>query len=109
MFGNKMSKVEKAVQKNKPEKLVELLSTKDDNVRLAAIDGLGKLKANEGSNPLINLLHDPSAEVRKHSALALGSIGEVHAKAHIAHALSVEKDAAAKAALQQALGQLKDY
>lgn len=109
MFGNKMHKVEKAIEKNKGDVLVGLLTDKDDSVRLAAIDGLGKTRSNEGTNSLINLLHDPSAEVRKHAASALAAIGDVHAKAHISHALSVEKDAGAKSAMQAALGQLKDY
>ena len=109
MFGNKMHKVEKAIEKNKGDVLVGLLTDKDEAVRLAAIDVLGKTRSNEGTNSLINLLHDPSAEVRKHAALALGAIGEAHAKAHINFACEKETDPAAKAAMQQAMNMLKNY
>ena len=109
MFGNKMHKVEKAIEKNKGDVLVGLLTDKDEAVRLAAIDGLGKVKSADGVNPLVNLLHDTSAEVRKHAALALGAIGEAHATAHINFACEKETDPAAKAAMQQAMNMLKNY
>ena len=109
MFGNKLGKVSKAIEKGKADVLVGLLQDKSEEVRLAAIDGLGKVKSADGVNPLVNLLHDTSAEVRKHAALALGAIGEAHAKAHINFACEKETDPAAKAAMQQAMNMLKNY
>lgn len=109
MFGNKMDKVTHAIEKGKPEKLLELIHAKDEAVRLAAIDGLGKLKSNDGVNPLVNLLHDPSAEVRKHAALALGAIGDAHSKAHVSFAMEKESDPKVKSAMSEALAKLKDY
>ena len=109
MFGNKLGKVEKAIAKNKTDKLVELMMDKDEAVRLAAIDGLGKLKAEDVVNPLITLLRDPSAQVRVHAAQALGSIGDPHSKAHIVHAAQAEKDDAVRAEMVRAEAQLKNY
>lgn len=109
MFGNKTAKVNKAIEKKKADVLVGLVHDRDESVRIAAIDGLGKIRSADGVNPLVNLLHDASAEVRKHAALALGAIGEVHAKAHINFACEKETDPSAKAAMQQAMNMLKDY
>jgi len=109
MFGNNLAKAEKAVAKNKPNVLIGLLSNKDEAVRIAAIDGLGKLKSNDGMNPLINLLHDPSANIRRHAALGLAAIGDGHAKAHISFAIEKESDASARDGMQQALLTLKNY
>lgn len=109
MFGNKHSKVAHALEKGKASALVDLTHDKDESVRIEAIDALGKLKSNDGVNPLTNLLHDPSGEVRKHAALALGEIGDAHSKAHVAFAAENEKDAGIKAAMHEALAKLKDY
>ena len=109
MFGNKLGKVEKAIEKRKLDKLAELMMDKDEAVRLAAIDGLGKLKAEDMVNPLITLLRDPSAQVRVHAAQALGSIGDPHSKAHIVHAAQAEKDEAVKAVMVRAEARLREY
>ena len=109
MFGNKTAKVNKAIEKKKADVLVGLVHDRDESVRIAAIDGLGKIRSADGVNPLVNLLHDASAEVRKHAALALGAIGEVHAKAHINFSCEKETDPSAKAAMQQAMNMMKDY
>ena len=42
MFGNKLGKIGKLIEKNNAEKLEALLKDKDMEVVLAAIDGLGK-------------------------------------------------------------------
>lgn len=109
MFGNKTAKINKAIEKGKVDVLIGLIHDKDESVRVAAIDGLGKVKSADGVNSLVNLLHDTSAEVRRHAALALGAIGEAHAKAHINFACEKETDPAAKAAMQQAMNMLKNY
>lgn len=109
MFGNKHSKVAHAIEKGKVSALVDLVHDKDESVRIEAIDGLGKLKSNDGVNPLTSLLHDPLGEVRKHAALALAEIGDAHSKAHVAFAADKEKDAGVKAAMVEALSKLKDY
>lgn len=109
MFGSKLKKVEKAIEKGKKDKLLEFILDKDETVRLAAIDGLAKLKAEDAVNPIITLLRDTSAPVRIHAAQALAAIGDPHSKAHIAHAVEAEKDEKVKEAMVHAQTLLKNY
>lgn len=109
MFGNKLSKIEKLIAKDKGLNLVKFLKDKDEAVRLAAIDGCGQLRVNDGSNDLINMLHESSAKIRAHAATALGLIGDNHAKAHIANAMTAETDAEVRKAMQDAVNKLRDF
>ena len=109
IFGNKASKIEKAVKKGVGTSVVKLIKDPDMTVRLAAIDCMGATRCHAASNDLINMLQDPDAKVRAHVAGALAGIGDVHAKAHIANASSVEKDPQTKAAMVKAIAQLKDF
>ncbi len=108
-FGNKQSKIEKAVNKGVGKSVVKLIKDPDMSVRLAAIDAMGATRCHDASNDLINMLQDPNAEVRAHVAGALAGIGDVHAKAHIANASAVEKDPKTKEAMVKAIAQLKDF
>jgi HEAT repeat protein len=109
IFGNKASKIEKAVKKGVGTSVVKLIKDPDMTVRLAAIDAMGATRCHAASNDLINMLQDPDAKVRAHVAGALAGIGDVHAKAHIANASSVEKDPDTKAAMIKAIAALKDF
>ena len=109
IFGNKASKIEKAVKKGVGTSVVKLIKDPDMSVRLAAIDCMGATRCHAASNDLINMLQDPNADVRAHVAGALAGIGDVHAKAHIANASSVEKDPDTKAAMIRAIAALKDF
>lgn len=109
IFGNKASKIEKAVKKGVGTSVVKLIKDPDMTVRLAAIDAMGATRCHAASNDLINMLQDPDAKVRAHVAGALAGIGDVHAKAHIANASSVEKDPDTKAAMIKAIASLKDF
>lgn len=109
IFGNKASKIEKAVKKGVGTSVVKLIKDPDMTVRLAAIDAMGATRCHAASNDLINMLQDPDATVRAHVAGALAGIGDVHAKAHIANASSVEKNPETKAAMIKAISQLKDF
>ena len=109
IFGNKASKIEKAVKKGVGTSVVKLIKDPDMTVRLAAIDAMGATRCHAASNDLINMLQDPDAKVRAHVAGALAGIGDVHAKAHIANASSVEKDPDTKAAMVKAIAALKDF
>ena len=108
-FGNKASKIAKCAQKGNGNPVVKLIKDPDMTVRLAAIDCMGATRCHAASNDLINMLQDPNADVRAHVAGALAGIGDVHAKAHIANAASVEKDAKVKEAMVKAMAKLKDF
>ena len=109
IFGNKASKIAKCAQKGNGNLVVKLIKDPDMSVRLAAIDCMGATRCHAASNDLINMLQDPNADVRAHVAGALAGIGDVHAKAHIANASSVEKDPKVKEAMVKAIAQLKDF
>jgi HEAT repeat protein len=62
---------------------VETLHSHDINLRLQAIDGLAKSRANEAVRPLIKLLEDSKAAVRAAAARALADLGDEAAIAPI--------------------------
>lgn len=108
-FGDKMKQVERATEKKKSKKLIELAQCKKADVQLAAIRGLGKAGGEEAINFLVTQLRHNNAQFRAAAALSLGEIGDPHAKAHIHGALRYEKDEATVKAMHTALAKLADY
>lgn len=108
-FGDKMKQVERATEKRKSKKLIELAQCKKDDVRLAAIRGLGKSGGEEAINFLVTQLRHTDPQFRAAAALSLGEIGDPHAKAHIHGALRYEKNETTVKAMHTALGKLADY
>lgn len=103
---SKLEKIEKYVAGHKEEKLVKLAQDKDQEVRLAAIAGLGKVGKDDGFNLLITLLSDGDPQLRAVSARALGELGNEHATAHLTHRLEHETDAEVAAAIKEAVAAL---
>ncbi len=107
MFGSKIGKIDKLVEKKSTEKLAQLATDKKLDVRLAAIAGLGKCGKDEFAyNALVAAMHDADPKVRRASALALGEMGDVKARAHLDHQSAKEQDAETVAAIQEALKKL---
>lgn len=106
MFGNKMTQIDKAVAKKKAAPLIKLAGSKDKQVRLAAITGLGKVETDESFNLMIPLLHDPDPDVRGAAAIALGEMGNAHAKAHLSYHIDKESDAKVKKVMMGALASI---
>lgn len=107
MFGNPVKKIEKLTEKKNTEKLAAFTEHKKKPVRIAAIDGLGKCdRCDEAYNALVTCVHDADAEIRAHAILALGTLGDMKARAHIEHQLSRETDASCKEAAAKALKML---
>lgn len=109
MFGNKMDKVAKAIEKNNAGMLIQLAENNDPSVRLAAIAGLGKVGGDETSNCLITLLHSEDKATRLAVAQALGELGDMHTKAHLAAQLSKETDPEVHEAMSKAMSSIKGY
>ena len=109
MFGNKMDKVAKAIEKNNAGMLIQLTENNDPSVRLAAIAGLGKVGGDETSNCLITLLHSEDKATRLAVAQALGELGDMHTKAHLAAQLSKETDPEVHEAMSKAMSSIKGY
>ena len=103
---SKLEKIEKYVAGHMEEKLVKLAQDKDQEVRLAAIAGLGKVGKDDGFNLLITLLSDGDPQLRAASARALGELGNEHATAHLTYRLEHETDAEVAAAIKEAVAAL---
>lgn len=109
MFGDKLGKVTKAVEKRNAKALVELANHKDQEIKLAAIAGLGVVGGDDASNYLITQLHDAEVPVRIAVAQALGALGDMHTKAHVSAQLSKETDPSVREALSKAMAGIKGY
>lgn len=105
---SKLEKIEKYVAGHKEEKLVKLAQDKDQDqeVRLAAIAGLGEVGKDDGFNLLFTLLSDGDPRLRAASARALGELGNENATAHLTHRLEHETDAEVTAAIKEAVSTL---
>lgn len=103
MFGNKLTKIPKMIEKNQAEKLEALLRDKDMQVCLAAIDGLGQCTGDAAFNALVPLLNHTDAAVREHAAQALGKMGLPKARTFLLHRKAEEKEAGVLKAIADAL------
>ena len=56
MFGSKMSKIERAIEKKDARKLIALADSRDKDTYLAAITGLGKVGGDDAANYLTTLI-----------------------------------------------------
>lgn len=104
---SKLAKIEKCIAKGKSADLVKLLDDKDQEVCIAAINGLGQIGKEDASNVLITLLSDDSPAVRKAVAHALGIIGDDHTATHLNYRNERETDEEARKELHDALGKIK--
>lgn len=107
MFGNSLSKVEKLIEKKKDAELAKLAESKDEEVCLAAIAGLGKVRGEASFNMLVTLLRSPEPKVRIAVANAMAEYADTKLRAHIEHLLKSEADPQVIAALHNALGKIK--
>ncbi len=106
MFGNKLEKIDKLVAHQKAEALVALGNDKNKEVRLKAIDGMGKVGGDSCYNMLVSLLRDGEPAVRAAAATAMAQMGQARARGHIEHQMEQEKDASVQAAMRAALGKI---
>ncbi len=107
MFGNSLSKVQKLIDKKKDAELAKLAESRDEDVRLAAIAGLGKVRGEASFNALVTLLRSPEPKVRVAVANAMAEYSDTKLRAHIEHLLKSEADPQVVEALHGALGKIK--
>ena len=100
--------MKKYVESKKEGKLLKLVHDKDQQVRLAAIEGLGKVGKDDGFNALITLIADENGTIRAASARALGELGNEHAGAHLVYRMEHETDQAVISAIKNAISTLHD-
>ena len=104
---SKLEKVEKAVEKGKEAALIKLAHDKDEEVKLAAIAGKGKVGRDDAFNAIVpDMLTDDDPKVRAAAALALGEMNNDHASAHLRYYLEREKDATVIEAIKKAISSL---
>ncbi len=104
---SKLEKVEKAIEKGKEAALIKLARDKDEEVKLAAIAGMGKIGKDDSFNAIVpDMLTDEDPKVRAAAAEALGVMKNEHANAHLRYYLEREKDPAVIAAMRGAIASL---
>ncbi|HIS68757.1 MAG TPA: HEAT repeat domain-containing protein [Candidatus Gallacutalibacter stercoravium] len=103
---SKLHKIEKCIEKGKEQELMKLAYHRNKEVRLAAIDGMGKIGKDDSFNQLITMLQNRDADIRKAAAQALGTLKNDHASPHLHYLLDREKDETVKEAIVSALDEL---
>jgi HEAT repeat protein len=109
MFGSKISAVEKAIKKSNAGALIGLADSKDGEVCMAAIAGLGNVGGQEACNFLVSRLGNPEPEMRIAIAHSLGVIGDKHTKAFLSAQMSKETKPEVKEAMREAMMLIKEY
>src|SRR2546430_1402925 len=73
--------------------LLRLARSSDDNVRIAAVEALGNVKAKDAVPELSHIVDDPTAPplLIKRAVVALGEIGDPSATPALAHGLGIER------------------
>jgi len=103
MIGNKQERIKKLAKKNQSAKIAEYLTSKDKDVRLAAIAALGESGGEDAFNNLTLILSSAVPAERIAAAQALGVLGDEKAISYLSHQLTKEQDAALIAALKKGL------
>lgn len=104
---SKLERVEKAIAKGKENVLIKLAGDKDEEVKLAAIAGMGKIGKDDSFNAMVpDMLTDSDPKVRAAAAEALGEMKNEHASAHLRYYLEREKDPTVVASLKKAISSL---
>jgi HEAT repeat protein len=109
MFGDKMGKVAKAIEKQNTKALIDLANTRDTELRIAAIAGLGRVGGDDSANYLITQLGNTEPQIRIAVAEALGVMGDMHTKAHVSAQLNKETDPQVREAISKAMKNIKGY
>lgn len=85
--------------------LIDHLDHPDSQIRIAAADALGWIRAGEAAEPLALLLRDEEGEVRRHAARALGMVGDRRSASPLVGALS-DADPRVRRSAAHALGRI---
>jgi HEAT repeat protein len=108
MFGNNLNNIKKLTGKKNSEALAKFLTSKDMQVRIAAINGLGESGGETAFNHLTPSLRDSNPLIRTAAATALRALEDPRAVAFISNSLKNETDPETKEAMSKALGAFSD-
>ena len=111
IFGDKTTKIEHSIQKGNSAKLIALLKDKNQDVRIKAIQGLGKIGDDHAVNALIGLLSDSSQAVRMEAIKSMGDTGNQTVRPHLQHLIQTETDENTKKVIRDSIARIpaKDY
>lgn len=104
MFGNKLAKIDKLVEKKNGDALAALAIGQKQEIRLKAIAGMGQVGGDSCYNVLVTCLRDADPQVRSAAAVSLAQVGDHRGRGHLEHQLKTESDPQVREALRKALG-----
>lgn len=104
----KTEKIADFVAKKKVGKLTKLALDKDEEVAVAALEGLGEVGGEEADEFLQNLIRDPSPAIRLGVAKAFQKTGNDHVSEALRHQMLVETDPKLKAEFEKAMDFCRD-
>jgi len=86
------------------EKLLQYLSSNDDNYKLAAVSALASLRDSSIVMPLVLLLKDKNPKIREEVAYSLGIIGSSDAEPFLIETFETEKNNKVKRQILESIG-----
>jgi len=96
-------KIQKLTEKRKSAKIIKFLNADENEIVIAALDGLSQIKDEDSVNQIARMMGHSEPAIRAAAAGALGNLGTEYAKTHLQHKMSTEKDESVKAAIQKGL------
>ena len=96
-------KVERAIAKQKFDKLRKMADGRDESLKLEALEAMGQVSGVESFNYLTMALRNPSASIRAAAAVGLAALKDPKAIAFLAHQLEKETDQDARNKIEGAM------
>ncbi|MDD6213770.1 MAG: HEAT repeat domain-containing protein [Firmicutes bacterium] len=109
LFRNDIKKIEKLAEKEKYQKIIPFLQSKDKNTRIAAIKSFKNVDIPDIYNNLISMLNCTDSEERLAVIEALSLTKESSAITHLSHILNEEKDKKVITAIRNAIVNIRTH
>lgn len=98
-----IEKINKLAAKRKSDKVIKFLSSKEQEVVMAALNALSVIKDEDSVNTVAHMIDHEDPVIRREAAKALGGIGSEYAKTYLQHRMATESDEVVKKAIMDAL------
>lgn len=111
LFGANPAKIDEYIQKKKSAKVLALLNNKSPEIRIKAIQALGKIGDEASVNTLIPLLSSPDKDMRLEAIKSVGFMQNQTIKSHLQHIIQTETDETVKKTIRESIARIpnKDY
>lgn len=100
-----LAKIEKAAAKNKSKDIIGMMDKAEADVKVKALDALGKIGDEDSCNQITHFLDDENDAVRVAACKAGIRINTEYMKTRVRYQLSVEQNPAVKKEIQEAFNQ----